>query len=257
MYDPRTRGNPNASRAHGPRSAVLGSGPHSVPPAWRHGNPQPRTGGNPQNNEGNKILISGLPFDVEKEAIVELFQSTVGPLEEVTCVYTKEARPTGMSIVQFKKAQDAHEARKMYNGKVVDQRKPIKVEIIGEPLPSFGLMNPNQSAQAPAPQMSLIERLGMTGSTFMQSQQGRKGRKPNVMQLQQQNAWAVQQQAHAQSNPGIVALDGERRPRKKGPKRIQKARAMHFVPKKKSAAQLDAEMDDYRSSAPKPPPSSP
>lgn len=44
------------------------------------------------------------------------------------------------------------------------QGKPIKVEIIGEPLPSFGLMNPNQSAQAPPPQMSLIERLGMTGS---------------------------------------------------------------------------------------------
>lgn len=70
MYDPRTRGNPNASRAHGPRSAVLGSGPHAVPPAWRHGNPQLRAGGNPQNNEGNKILITGLPFDVEKEAIV-------------------------------------------------------------------------------------------------------------------------------------------------------------------------------------------
>lgn len=257
MYGPKPRTNPHANRPHGPRSAVLGTGPRTVPPAWKSGNPQARAS-NQQNEEGTKVLISGLPFDVEKEAIVELLLSTVGPLEEVTCVYTKERKPTGMSIVQFKRAQHAHDARKMYNGKVVDQQKPIKVEIIGEPLPAYGLMNPNQAQAQAAPQPSLIERLGMIGSAFIQGQQTRKGPRPSVAQLQQQNARAIQQQAYAQANLHVVPLDNERRPRKKGPKRIQKARAAHFVQKRKSAAQLDAEIEDYRKSAPKlQPPSSP
>lgn len=156
------------------------------------------------------------------------------------------------------------------------QEKPIKVEIIGEPLPAYGLMNPNKAQAQAAPQPSLIERLGMIGSALLvsylkdaspvlisgrvsiQGQQTKKGPRPSVAQLQQQNARAIQQQAYTQANLHVVPLDNERRPRKKGPKRIQKARAAHFVQKRKSAAQLDAEIEDYRKSAPKlQPPSSP
>ncbi|KAG8996988.1 hypothetical protein FRB90_012602 [Tulasnella sp. 427] len=257
MYGPKTR--VNGTRPHGPKTTVLGSGPHGVPPAWKSGYQQPKAGPS-QSNEGNKILISGLPFDVEKDAIVELLGSTVGPLEDVTCVYTKQGQSTGMSIVRFKQAQHAHDARRMYNGKVVDQQRPIKVEIIGEPLPTHVPMNATQKAQPPPPpQPSLIERLGMIGSAFIQAQQGRRGPPHHTaLQIQQRNAMAIQQQGFGQPSFNIPTFDNnQRRPRKKGPKRLQKARNAHWVPKKKTAAQLDAEMDDYRSSAPKPPPSSP
>lgn len=72
MYGPKPRSNPSASRPapYGPRSSVLGAGPHSVPPAWRTGSSQQRNSAAQSSSEGTKILISGLPFDVEKEAVV-------------------------------------------------------------------------------------------------------------------------------------------------------------------------------------------
>ncbi len=87
-----------------------------------------------------------------------------------------------------------------------------------------------------------------------QQRQQRGYGKPSAMQIQQQNAKMVQQQAYSNSNP-IVALQNQpRRPRKKGPKRIhkviqQRGGAAPFAAKRKSAAELDAEMDDYRKAA--------
>jgi len=246
MYGPRPRGNPNFNRnqPNGPRSAFLGNSARYVQPAWKKEHQLPKQKPERERLEGgSKVFIVGLPLDVERDAISELMESTVGPLREAFCVYNMAGKPTGMAVVHFTHPTDAAKARTLYNMKIIDQRKPISVEIIGAVSPAGPYPHtsgPTQAPPPPPPQRSLLDRLENLGKTMPH-----KARQQNfVSNLQQQNARTVQNQARGKGISAAQLPPAPKQRRKKGPKRVQK------VLRQKTAEELDAEMEIYRSEAP-------
>ncbi|KIY47904.1 hypothetical protein FISHEDRAFT_44384 [Fistulina hepatica ATCC 64428] len=120
----------------------------------------------------------------------ELFRKTVGPLKESFIVYNSHGKSKGMAVVHFFRPTDAAVAREKYNGKVVDGKRPIKIEIMSD--------------EPPAEQSS----------------------------IQRQSLFSRIQGAAIPAPATYVA----------GPRRLNK----RVIPYKKTAAELDKEMDDYR-----------
>lgn len=173
---------------------------------------------------GSKILISNLPPDVSEREVEELFQKTVGPLREVLLVYNSQGRSKGMAVVAFQRAGDAAVAREKYNDKVVDGRRPIKIEIVTDEVPSA------QTPSAAAPQLpSLLQRLGVKVPTGTGKSSAPVPTAPRPRAV-----------AATVNNATRAVMAQPRRRVKKGARRVNKR------PAPKTAADLDKEMDAYR-----------
>lgn len=206
---------------HGTKQKVLGNG--KVPPAWRV--PTPTGSSSTANTPGSKILISRLPGDVDVKEVEELFRQTVGPLREVLIIYNSQGKSKGMAIVEFARPGDAVIARRKYHGKVVDARRPIKIEIVSD----------SDVVDKAAPAPSLFARLGGMNGTPTAPQPAQKAVPKPQPTVQQQ-----QQAASSANSP--------RRRYKKGPKRLKK-RVENLARGPATREQLDKEMEDYRASA--------
>ncbi|KIM60645.1 hypothetical protein SCLCIDRAFT_1216708 [Scleroderma citrinum Foug A] len=211
---------------HNQKRNLLGPRAAQVPPAWRDQNPK---------DQGSKILLSRLPPDVGETEVEELFRKTVGPLKEVFLIYNSQGRSKGMAIVAFQRPGDAEVARAKYDGKFVDGRRPIKIEIIVDsqaaPAP------PKPPPQAPP---SLLNRLGgVVPANGMPANAAppisAPNHAPNKVQAKSPQK-PLAPRVVPRPQPVAVAAAPRRR-QKKGPKRV-----------KKSRAQLDQEMDQYRAS---------
>ncbi|KAJ7823988.1 hypothetical protein B0H14DRAFT_3088841 [Mycena olivaceomarginata] len=139
---------------HGQKRQLLGNPAGHVPPAWRHAGPP--TG--PALCSGSKIFLSRLPMDVG-ETEVELFKKTVGPLRESFLVYNSQGKSKGMAVVVFQRPGDAVVARQKFDGKIVDGRRPIKIEVIVE----SGASVPAITPPAPPAPPTLFDRLQNKG----------------------------------------------------------------------------------------------
>jgi len=132
-----------------------------------------------------------------------------------------------MAVVSFQRPGDAAVARAKYDGKYVDQKRPIKIEIITDDVP-------DSEARAPPAVPSLLSRLGgisaVQGSTHLQ-----RNSSLNIPTQPRKHKLPA-------SNPNVPngpALMPRQRVRtKKGARRV-----------KKSVIQLDKEMEEYRASA--------
>ncbi|GAA5862520.1 hypothetical protein JCM3774_001046 [Rhodotorula dairenensis] len=82
---------------------------------------------------GDKIIVSGLPTDVNEAQVRELFQTTVGPLRSCILTYDARGQFKGTATVHFRKAEHATKAYAEYNKRVVDGSRPMRVEIIVDP----------------------------------------------------------------------------------------------------------------------------
>ncbi|GAA5976512.1 hypothetical protein JCM10908_005526 [Rhodotorula pacifica] len=82
---------------------------------------------------GDKIIVSGLPTDVNEAQVRELFQTTVGPLRSCVLTYDARGQFKGTATVHFRKAEHATKAYSEYNKRVVDGSRPMRVEIIVDP----------------------------------------------------------------------------------------------------------------------------
>ncbi|KAG0657651.1 hypothetical protein C6P46_006305 [Rhodotorula mucilaginosa] len=69
---------------------------------------------------GDKIIVSGLPTDVNEAQVRELFQTTVGPLRSCVLTYDARGQFKGTATVHFRKAEHATKAYTEYNKRVVD-----------------------------------------------------------------------------------------------------------------------------------------
>ncbi|GBE88613.1 hypothetical protein BKA93DRAFT_801971 [Sparassis latifolia] len=213
------------SAYHGPKRQLLGNQAGSAPPAWRIN--QPATAKRPIGSmnaveKGSKILLSRLPLDVGESEVELLFTKTVGPVKDVFLVYNSQAKSKGMAVVTFQRPGDAAVARQKYNGKIVDGKRPIKIEVV---------IDEDQRPQAaPAkPQApSLLQRLGAVVPPLARPAAAPILRSPIQKRGPQQAATPA---AAAPRRPNAK----EKLRIKKGPKRV-----------KKSVAQLDQEMDEYR-----------
>ncbi|KAG8906289.1 hypothetical protein FRB99_007158 [Tulasnella sp. 403] len=247
MYGPKPRTNLGRNRPNGPRTALIGSNASTVPPAWKATSGKPAQGGTRFDN-GSKIFISGLPLDVGREAIAELMDSTVGPLKEAFCVYDKAGKATGMAVVHFSRSNDAARARALYNHKIIDQRRPIKVELIGEP-PSLFASSTSVIKPSPPSHRSLFDRIKTESDELAGSAWNQHLHNPRLLQMQEQRARVIQSQARVRPG-GSSDLAATRLRRKKGPKRLQKTWASSAAIPKKTVEELDREIDEYRRGAP-------
>ncbi|CAL1699210.1 unnamed protein product [Somion occarium] len=150
-----------------------------------------------QAQPADKIIVSNLPPDVNEAQVKELFSTTIGSLRDVTLHYDSAGRSKGVAAVQFQRKGDGTKAFQQYNNRLIDGKRPMKIEIVVDPT-------------RPAPPASLVARVA----------------------------------------PAAVAAEGgaprtggrPRRGRGGGGRRRTERPA-------KSAADLDAEMEDYTASS--------
>ncbi|WVQ82117.1 hypothetical protein IAT38_004245 [Cryptococcus sp. DSM 104549] len=83
--------------------------------------------------EAFKIIISNLPLDVTDNAIRDLMQSTVGPVRTVQLSYTANGKSTGVATIVFKNRGDAKKAHSTYHNRMIDNQRPMKVELAIDP----------------------------------------------------------------------------------------------------------------------------
>ncbi|KAJ7927588.1 hypothetical protein B0H13DRAFT_2229283 [Mycena leptocephala] len=214
---------------HGAKRQLLGNHAGQAPPAWRAAGPStgPYSAVNGQargrqvpTEQGSKIFLSRLPMD-------ELFKKTVGPLRESFLIYNSQGKSKGMAVVVFQRPGDAVVARSKYDGKIVDGRRPIKIEVIVE----SGASVPSTIPPAPPQPPTLFDRLQANGPVAGPSKnvipRGRQRRHPG--------------QHTAPPRPATPYNSTYRT--KKGPKRLKKKWEA------RSKEQLDRDMEDYRASA--------
>ncbi|CDR99083.1 hypothetical protein, partial [Sporisorium scitamineum] len=105
-------------------AAVIAASNRSKPPVVIPG----RSG-----NTGSKIILSNLPLDVTEAQVKELFATTIGPLRKVAMSYRANGQSTGVCTVEFQRADDAGRAYTQYNNRLIDGKKPLKVEVVVDP----------------------------------------------------------------------------------------------------------------------------
>ncbi|KAI8457151.1 hypothetical protein BY996DRAFT_8434362 [Phakopsora pachyrhizi] len=77
----------------------------------------------PQMGQGSKIIVSNLPSDVTKNQIWELFQTTVGPVNQVALSYDNRGVSKGTAQVEFKQNNDSTKAFQQYKKRLIDQNR--------------------------------------------------------------------------------------------------------------------------------------
>ncbi|KAF9500752.1 hypothetical protein BDN71DRAFT_1043400 [Pleurotus eryngii] len=98
----------------------------------------------------DRIMVSNLPQDVNEAQIKDLFHSTVGPLRDVQLYFDHSGRSKGMAQVHFQRKGDGNKAFAQYNNRLIDGKRPMKIEIVVDP--SRPAAAPSLAARvAPAP----------------------------------------------------------------------------------------------------------
>jgi len=178
---PKNRRGGSSRRASAPNSGAANSGNNNnnnagtarqrystAVPDSKRGSPAV-AGAAPAQSVAQKIMVSGLPPDVNEEQIKELFQSTVGQLTSVQLNFDSQGRSKGTATVIFQKKGDANKAFQQYNNRLIDGKRPMKIEIVMDPtkVPPPSLASrvapaPAAKQQAPKPAVSgaATERTG-------------------------------------------------------------------------------------------------
>ncbi|KAH9963003.1 hypothetical protein BC827DRAFT_1196473 [Russula dissimulans] len=118
-------------RGAGARAQVLGTTATSPATKARIANATKPANASPQPVE--KIVVSNLPADVNEAQVKELFQTTVGPLREVNLHYDANGRSKGVASVIFQKKGDGNKAYQQYNNRLIDGKRPMKIEVVVDP----------------------------------------------------------------------------------------------------------------------------
>ncbi|KAJ3509228.1 hypothetical protein NLJ89_g5334 [Agrocybe chaxingu] len=212
---------------HNPKRQVVG--PAHVPPAWKtNGMAAGPSKGREPVESGSRIFISKLPIDVGEKEVEELFRKTIGPLKESFLVYNSQGRSKGMAIVTFQRPGDAAIAQAKYDGRVVDGRRAIKIELMVD--------KSSVPLSGPPPTLTLLNRLAPAPTP------------PNGVAPSTSTPTAPRVPARPQTQRSVpivkpAAIPPRRIKQKKGPKRLKKREAV-------TVADLDKEMEDYRAAAP-------
>ncbi|GAA6061567.1 hypothetical protein JCM10212_001099 [Sporobolomyces blumeae] len=137
---------PRRQRGSRPESAKQAAG--VAQPQAQKVNPQQAAAA--QVHVGDKIIVSNLPDDVNEQQIKELFATTVGPVRTVNLSYNAQGKSKGIATVQFNRAESATTAYQQYNKRLIDGKRPMKVEII---------VDPSRGGRTPTGPASLTQRV--------------------------------------------------------------------------------------------------
>ncbi|KAI0739073.1 hypothetical protein C8Q80DRAFT_1203825 [Daedaleopsis nitida] len=230
---------PRLNTYHSQKQRVLGHQAAQPAPAWR-----PRTASGSSSEIGSKILLSRLPADVVENEVEVLFSRTVGPVKEVLLVYNSQGKSRGMAVVSFSRPGDAAVARTKYNGKIVDGRRPIKIEIVVDEDDAHRPQTPTLPAVP-----SLLTRLGPSlqaapavAPVAVPAVNGQKSRLRDAIA-------AAPTKVSLRAKKGPRRLNKQRGQQQQAPRQQQQQQKQPGAKQKqkpKTVAELDAEMDDYR-----------
>ncbi|EPQ52328.1 RNA-binding domain-containing protein [Gloeophyllum trabeum ATCC 11539] len=163
-----------SSRRGGPggRAQILGNGPVSPSARARYAGAVPVAGAPP----ADKIIVSNLPLDVNEAQIKELFHQTVGPCREVTLHYDAAGRSKGVAAVHFTRKGDATKAYQQYNNRLIDGKRPMRIEIVVDPAKPVPATL--ASRVAPAGVVDSVPRGGGRGRGRGRGRGGRRNERP-------------------------------------------------------------------------------
>jgi len=156
----------------------------------------------------------------------------VGPLKESFLVYNSQGNSKGMAVVTFQRPGDALAAQAKYDGKIVDGRRPIKIEIISE-----GVSSP--ILRVPPPTLTLLNRLSPANTLTT---------RPLTENIHPEPSPATPTGPRSvMFHPRVAAVKAASVPpikmrQKRGPKRLKK--------RAPTVDDLDREMEEYRAAAP-------
>lgn len=182
---------------------------------------------------GTKLHISNLDPSVTVDDVQELF-SEVGELKRYSVNYDKDGRSKGTAEVVFARKVDALDAIKRYNGVLLDG-KPMKLVLIGnnaEPPTTTPLMYDRAFPNYNAIPNSVPERGGSRGSFHRNGRPGSSG----------QGSGGPRGTFQGNGRPGGSGQGS-------GGRGQGKARGHDRNRVQKSAADLDAELDQYHAEA--------
>ncbi|BEJ17303.1 hypothetical protein CspHIS471_0607040 [Cutaneotrichosporon sp. HIS471] len=117
--------------AVGARARYSGSAPRNVSQTQRAA--VMPAANKPVTADATKIIISNLPTDVTEAQVRDLMQSTVGPVRALHMAYTANGKSSGSATVMFKNRGDANKAHTTYHNRMIDNQRPMKVEIAIDP----------------------------------------------------------------------------------------------------------------------------
>jgi len=121
-----------------------------------------------------KIIVSNLPPDVNEAQVKELFTSTIGPLKEVTLNYDQHGKSKGIATVTFARKGDGSKAHTQYNNRLIDGKRPMKIEMVLGPAP------PPTLAQrvAPAPAATAVQAAARNAQKTRRAPRPRAPKRP-------------------------------------------------------------------------------
>jgi len=224
---------------HGPKRQLLGYNAGQAPPSWRtaasfapdQAGVASVSKGKVVQEQGSRIFLSRLPVDVGEKDVEELFRKTVGPLKESFLVYNSQGNSKGMAVVTFQRPGDALAAQAKYDGKIVDGRRPIKIEIISDGVSSI--------PRGPPPTPTLLNRLSPanTFTTRPPTENINSGLSPLIP------TGPRFVEFHPRAEVRAAPIPPRKIRQKKGPKRLKKKAPV-------TIDDLDREMEAYRAAAP-------
>ncbi|KAF8348637.1 hypothetical protein F5887DRAFT_951179 [Amanita rubescens] len=107
------------------RSSVLGS--TAISPTTRV---RAAAAAAASNSPADKIIVSNLPADVNE------VQIKLDPLKDVTLHHDSAGRSKGVASVHFTRKGDGTKAYQQYNNRLIDGKRPMKIEIVVDPTKS-------------------------------------------------------------------------------------------------------------------------
>ncbi|KAF9233358.1 hypothetical protein BU15DRAFT_66665 [Melanogaster broomeanus] len=134
----------------------------------------------PASQSTDKIIVSNLPIDVNEVQVKELFHSTVGPLRDVTLHYDSAGRSKGVAAVHFQRKGDGTKAYQQYNNRLIDGKRPMKIEIVVDPARPAPPQSLASRVAPPAAAAAVASKAGASRPVTRGIRRGRgRGRKTN------------------------------------------------------------------------------
>ncbi|PGH16485.1 hypothetical protein AJ80_05170 [Polytolypa hystricis UAMH7299] len=140
----------------------------AIPTAPSHGSPE------------SKIMVSGLPADVDEANIKEYFHKSAGPVKKVILTYNQNGTSRGIASITFVRPDTAARAAKELNGLLIDKR-PIKVEVVldASRAPAPPAVKPlNERASQPKAQPKPVSAARSAAAKRGRTRRGRNANRP-------------------------------------------------------------------------------
>ncbi|OAL37148.1 hypothetical protein AYO20_03626 [Fonsecaea nubica] len=215
-----------ASKSTGP-TAPVGGVKKATKPAKSAIKP---SAGAASQSRPSKIVVSGLPFDVNEAQIKEYFGKSVGNVKKVSLQYNQNGQSRGIADIIFSRPDSAAKAAKDLNGMLVDKR-PMKASTAT--IHTIEVVMDASSVPEPARAKSLAERVAYANPS-------KRSGKSEPLTKTSANPKAQPKSATATKVTGKDGVKGRSAGKPGKPKRGRNPRA-----KPKTAEELDAEMTDY------------